>query len=107
MVEDDRLVGKRPRSWEVTEGPQRAPARAMLRAVGFSEDDFAKAQVAEVLSIAAEQSAAADRMDDARYALRTALSMMKFEGNDKMVKKLSDYWNELEPGSPEAARWKQ
>ena len=35
----------RPRSWEVTEGPQRAPARAMLRAVGFSEDDFAKPQV--------------------------------------------------------------
>jgi dihydroxy-acid dehydratase len=35
----------RPRSWEVTEGPERAPARAMLRAVGFSEDDLAKAQV--------------------------------------------------------------
>ena len=35
----------RPRSWEVTEGPERAPARAMLRAVGFSEDDFGKAQV--------------------------------------------------------------
>jgi dihydroxy-acid dehydratase len=36
----------RPRSWEVTEGPQRAPARSYLRAVGFSEDDFAKPQVA-------------------------------------------------------------
>jgi len=36
----------RPRSWEVTEGPQRAPARAMLRAVGFSEDDFGKPQIA-------------------------------------------------------------
>ncbi len=36
----------RPRSWEVTEGPHRAPARAMLRAVGFSEEDFAKPQVA-------------------------------------------------------------
>ncbi len=35
----------RPRSWEVTEGPERAPARAMLRAVGFSEEDFGKAQV--------------------------------------------------------------
>jgi dihydroxy-acid dehydratase len=35
----------RPRSWQVTEGPQRAPARAMLRAVGFSEDDFGKPQV--------------------------------------------------------------
>jgi dihydroxy-acid dehydratase len=36
----------RPRSWQVTEGPERAPARAMLRAVGFSDDDFGKAQVA-------------------------------------------------------------
>ena len=36
----------RPRSWEVTEGPQRAPARAMLRAVGFSEEDFGKSQIA-------------------------------------------------------------
>jgi dihydroxy-acid dehydratase len=36
----------RPRSWEVTEGAHRAPARAMLRAVGFSEEDFGKPQVA-------------------------------------------------------------
>ncbi|HXF56383.1 MAG TPA: dihydroxy-acid dehydratase [Actinomycetota bacterium] len=35
----------RPRSREVTEGPQRAPARAMLRAVGFSDEDFDKPQV--------------------------------------------------------------
>ncbi len=35
----------RPRSRQVTEGPERAPARAMLRAVGFSEEDFDKAQV--------------------------------------------------------------
>ena len=34
------------RSWEVTDGAHRAPARAMLRAVGFSEDDFGKPQVA-------------------------------------------------------------
>ena len=36
----------RPRSWEVSDGPHRSPARAMLRAVGFSDDDFGKAQVA-------------------------------------------------------------
>ena len=36
----------RPRSREVTDGPHRAPARAMLRAVGFSEEDFGKPQVA-------------------------------------------------------------
>ncbi len=36
---------KRPRSWEVTDGPHRAPARSYLRAVGFSEEDFSKPQV--------------------------------------------------------------
>jgi dihydroxy-acid dehydratase len=36
----------RPRSWEVTEGAHRAPARAMLRAVGLGDDDFGKPQVA-------------------------------------------------------------
>jgi dihydroxy-acid dehydratase len=40
------MASDRPRSWEVTEGPHRAPARAMLRAVGFSEEDFGKPQVA-------------------------------------------------------------
>jgi len=35
----------RHRSRDVTEGPQRAPARAMLRAVGFSEEDFNKPQI--------------------------------------------------------------
>ena len=36
----------RPRSRDVTEGFRRAPARAMLRAVGFQEEDFGKPQVA-------------------------------------------------------------
>jgi len=35
----------KPRSHEVTDGPNRAPARAMLRAIGMTEDDFSKAQV--------------------------------------------------------------
>ncbi|MGH2740642.1 MAG: dihydroxy-acid dehydratase [Actinomycetota bacterium] len=35
----------RRRSADVTEGVERAPARAMLRAVGFSDDDFSKPQV--------------------------------------------------------------
>ncbi|MFP5223953.1 MAG: dihydroxy-acid dehydratase [Actinomycetota bacterium] len=35
----------RHRSRDVTEGPQRAPARAMLRAVGLSEEDLTKPQV--------------------------------------------------------------
>jgi dihydroxy-acid dehydratase len=35
----------KPRSHEVTDGIQRAPARAMLRAIGMTDDDFGKAQV--------------------------------------------------------------
>jgi dihydroxy-acid dehydratase len=35
----------RPRSTDVTEGIERAPARSMLRAVGFTDGDFTKAQV--------------------------------------------------------------
>ena len=39
------LVGRKPRSYEVTEGPTRAPARAMLRAVGMTDDDWDKPQI--------------------------------------------------------------
>jgi dihydroxy-acid dehydratase len=35
----------KPRSHEVTDGPTRAPARAMLRAVGMTDDDWDKPQV--------------------------------------------------------------
>ena len=35
----------KPRSKDVTEGYERAPARAMLRAVGMGDDDFAKPQI--------------------------------------------------------------
>src|SRR5438132_1761289 len=37
--------GMKPRSHEVTEGFERAPARAMLRAVGMTDEDFDKPQV--------------------------------------------------------------
>src|SRR5436309_556428 len=40
----------RPRSTDVTEGVERAPARAMLRAVGFTDVDFQKPQVGVVSS---------------------------------------------------------
>ncbi len=36
----------KPRSREVTDGPERAPARAMLRAIGMTDDDWGKSQVA-------------------------------------------------------------
>jgi dihydroxy-acid dehydratase len=42
---DPKRSAARPRSRDVTEGPARAPARAMLRATGLSEEDFAKSQI--------------------------------------------------------------
>jgi dihydroxy-acid dehydratase len=41
-VNNERI---RPRSREVTEGAERAPARSMLRAVGFTDEDFEKPQI--------------------------------------------------------------
>jgi dihydroxy-acid dehydratase len=45
MTDDGRPVDIRPRSREVTEGPERAPARAMLRAIGMTDDDWDKPQI--------------------------------------------------------------
>ncbi|MDP9183452.1 MAG: dihydroxy-acid dehydratase [Actinomycetota bacterium] len=39
------MATNKPRSGEVTDGMNRAPARAMLRAVGMGDEDFAKPQV--------------------------------------------------------------
>src|SRR3954453_3066950 len=36
----------KPRSHEVTDGYERAPARAMLRAIGMTDDDWGRSQVA-------------------------------------------------------------
>lgn len=55
MTTEDQTPGKqtpnvntpnmKPRSGEVTDGMSRAPARAMLRAVGMTDDDWGKSQV--------------------------------------------------------------
>ena len=37
--------GTKIRSFEVTDGPTRAPARAMLRAIGMTDDDWDKPQI--------------------------------------------------------------
>ncbi len=37
--------GTKIRSYEVTDGPTRAPARAMLRAIGMTDDDWDKPQI--------------------------------------------------------------
>ncbi len=39
------MADPKPRSRDVTDGFERAPARAMLRAVGMGDDDFAKPQI--------------------------------------------------------------
>ena len=45
-MSDQKPVNKmKPRSGLVTDGLERAPARGMLRAVGFEDEDFAKAQI--------------------------------------------------------------
>ena len=45
-MSDKKLTNKmKPRSGLVTDGMERAPARGMLRAVGFKDEDFAKAQI--------------------------------------------------------------
>ena len=44
--QDEVPVDIKPRSREVTDGPGRAPARAMLRAIGMTDDDWEKPQVA-------------------------------------------------------------
>ncbi|MCU1392545.1 MAG: ilvD [Ilumatobacteraceae bacterium] len=41
----DTPVDIKPRSRDVTDGPQKAPARAMLRAVGMTDNDWGKSQV--------------------------------------------------------------
>jgi dihydroxy-acid dehydratase len=43
--DDETKVTIKPRSHEVTDGFERAPARAMLRAIGMTDDDWDKAQV--------------------------------------------------------------
>ena len=45
MSEEKPVNKMKPRSGLVTDGLERAPARGMLRAVGFKDEDFAKAQI--------------------------------------------------------------
>lgn len=43
--EQETRVDVKPRSRDVTDGPQKAPSRAMLRAVGMGDDDWVKPQI--------------------------------------------------------------
>src|SRR5271155_2217920 len=42
---EEPLVGLKPRSYQVTDGPTRAPARALLRAGGGTGADWGKPQI--------------------------------------------------------------
>lgn len=42
---EGRTIDIKPRSRDVTDGMQRAPSRAMLRAVGLTDDDWGKSQI--------------------------------------------------------------
>ncbi len=44
-LDDKPASTMKPRSFEVTDGDARAPARAMLRAVGMGDDDWVKPQI--------------------------------------------------------------
>ena len=46
MSTRETKVDVKPRSRDVTDGMQKAPARAMLRAIGMTDDDWQKPQVA-------------------------------------------------------------
>jgi dihydroxy-acid dehydratase len=50
MVDREQRVQIKPRSYEVTDGAERAPARAMLRAIGMTDDDWDKPQIGVVSS---------------------------------------------------------
>jgi dihydroxy-acid dehydratase len=67
-VSNKTRVDPRARSSEVTEGYERAPARAMLRAVGFDDDDFTKPQVGVVSSWNTVTPCNATLDRDARWA---------------------------------------
>jgi hypothetical protein len=58
----------RERSAEVTEGIERAPARSMLRAIGFTDEDFTKPQVGVVSSWNTVTPCNATLDRDARWA---------------------------------------
>jgi len=63
----------RPRSRDVTEGPARAPARAFLRAVGLTDEDFDKPQIgiaAAANDVTPCNMGLAEQADRAREAVR-------------------------------------
>jgi len=58
-----------------------------------------------ILRLVATNEAEAGDLDDARYALREAISIAAFHGDTETTHKLATYWKELEPDNPEVDQW--
>lgn len=59
-----------------------------------------------VLRIVATDAAARGDVETVRYAMRTALPLLKTYGEAELAAKFAAYWKELEPGNPEVDRWR-
>jgi hypothetical protein len=59
-----------------------------------------------VLRIVATGSARRERVEDVRFAMRTALAMLECHGQKDQVTAFATYWKQLEPDNPETDRWK-
>ncbi len=67
----------KPRSREVTDGASRAPARAMLRAIGMGEEDFSKAIPDEISKL--------------NKVKNINLVILKLETKNSLTKDLEEY----------------
>lgn len=59
-----------------------------------------------VLRIVATDAAARGDVETVRYAMRTALPLLRTYGEAELAAKFAAYWKELEPANPEVDRWR-
>ena len=60
---------------------------------------------AAILRLVATGSAEAGDRETVRWALRKAVRMMDFHGEQEMVRGLAGYWKELDPDNAEVDSW--
>jgi hypothetical protein len=58
-----------------------------------------------VLTRIAEEAAARQEPSVAGFALREAVRILAFHGQDELARKTAQYWRELDPDNPEIDRW--
>ena len=86
-------TGMKPRSHEVTDGFERAPARAMLRAIGMTDDDWDKSQVGVCSSW---NEVTPCNLPLARLAKRTVIYAYPMTGRPETP--LPEGWDEIPHG---------